>query len=388
MKTIRFTPIVAALFMVFMWSCENPTAFQEASVDNTQSKILNSKTSEFGTPVKISTLNITDLNSLNAVLSRRGGGNGHGGGSGEGLGRGNGNGNGSGSGHGNGNGSGSGSGGDKKGDTFGDMYILERDLNGVPVLSEEGFYQPIDINGDPIPLDEEGHPLDETAVIEVELGRTNVIRSPERTLQRGLDEVISQLGQAEAVKSDVAGRLVMTINGEDKTIDSPIENLAVYKELVNNGSLPIMPKSGAEVELALQSMFDGDDTPNEADFSVAKSFFAGATDKSIPLTIDKIVYSHIIMGIEGTIEQKDIEYINFLGMPFSYNREAAYGEKYVDILYQTGPDTYERRTVNIFSYLFKSEVYNQDGGIAVYTQAAEDARQVINFIHDYEIPEF
>lgn len=60
------------------------------------------------------------------------------------------------------------------GDLFGDMYVILRDANGVPILNAAGFVQPIDANGNLIPLDAEGAPIDPSLAIEVELGRLNV----------------------------------------------------------------------------------------------------------------------------------------------------------------------------------------------------------------------
>ncbi|MGM0588757.1 MAG: hypothetical protein ACQETE_10105 [Bacteroidota bacterium] len=303
----------------------------------------------------------------------------NGNGNGHGIGGGNGN----GGGKGNGNGGGKGSGGGKKGELFGDMYLLYRDANGVPILSPDGFYQPIDINGELIPLDEEGHPLDEEATVEVELGRMNVIRSPERVLDRGLGEVLSVLAQADAINTDAAGRLEITIGEEIKTIDAPIENLAVYRELLNNGHLEVSLKGTVQIEDGLDAMFDQNSTPDAVDLLIAKSFLAGATDKTVPMTIDKIIYTHAIMGLEGTIIQKEIEYIDFLAMDFTYNRSELYSDKYVEVLVEISPGVYEIQTVNIFATVFNSEQYDESGGAAVYTQAAEDARRVINFVHDY-----
>ena len=52
--------------------------------------------------------------------------------------------------------------GSKKGDLFGDLWVILRDANGIPILSPEGFVQPLDLAGNLIPLDNEGHPIDES----------------------------------------------------------------------------------------------------------------------------------------------------------------------------------------------------------------------------------
>ena len=51
------------------------------------------------------------------------------------------------------------------------MYVLLRDVNGIPILNDDGFVQPVDADGNLLALDEEGHLVDPDAGIEVELGR-------------------------------------------------------------------------------------------------------------------------------------------------------------------------------------------------------------------------
>ena len=51
--------------------------------------------------------------------------------------------------------------GTKKGDVYGDMYVLLRDANGVPILKQlaDGTWvvQPVDKDGNVLPLDAEGN---------------------------------------------------------------------------------------------------------------------------------------------------------------------------------------------------------------------------------------
>ena len=98
--------------------------------------------------------------------------------------------------------------GTKKGDLVSDMWIILRDENGVPILNADGFVQPVDKDGNLIPLDAEGAPIDPTLPIEVELGRTNVGRSPTKVLDKRLDEVVMNINAADSVSFDDLGRLV------------------------------------------------------------------------------------------------------------------------------------------------------------------------------------
>src|SRR5690606_33609013 len=135
--------------------------------------------------------------------------------------------------------------GTSKGQLYSDLWKIVRDENGLPVLyvwqdtdgdgvndtavqSGDGFPQPVTADGNLIPLDEEGAPLVEDAVIEVELSRLNLGRAATHTLDRAYDQVRGKLNSAEEVSLDPTGRLVLTVHGVTSTIESPRENLALY----------------------------------------------------------------------------------------------------------------------------------------------------------------
>jgi len=267
-----------------------------------------------------------------------------------------------------------------KGDLFGDMYALLRDENGVPILTPEGFVQPIDANGNPIPLDEEGHPIDSTLTIEVEIGRLNVGRAPSSVLSTRLKEVITNLNNAESVTLDPAGRIVYVIDGVAKTIDSPLENLAVYVTLMNTGTLGL--DISADILGDLAHINDG--TFTLADVTTASSLLAAATDKTVPMSIDQIVYVNSMIGLDGTIDGMDgISYIDY--STFSYDRSDVYENVMAEVLIKVGDD-WVAQTVNIYDVVFGTQDYVSSSGIDGFTQAADDARAVINYIHEYEIP--
>jgi hypothetical protein len=277
--------------------------------------------------------------------------------------------------------------GSKKGDLFGDMYVILRDENGIPILSEAGFVQPIDADGNLVPLDEEGHPLDESLTIEVELGRLNVGRSPSSVLVRSYDEVIDLINLATAVSLDPSGRLVLTVPGDDgelieKTIDAPLENLALFAEILNTGTL-----SGVTIDPALLGdlayLVDGELTT--ADYAAAASFLAASSDKSGTLTIDEVIYLSAFVGLEGTITSEGESYVDY--SDFTYDRTATYQDITTTVLVEGTDGVWTPTEVNVFETVFDSEVYQSlDGGIDGFVQAADDARAVIEFIHEYEVP--
>lgn len=270
--------------------------------------------------------------------------------------------------------------GSKRGDLYGDLWVILRDENGVPVLDDNGYVQPILADGTVIQLTEDGElPTEyEDQVQEVELGRLNVGRSPSSVLDRRTSEVIANLNAAEEIYLDPAGRLVFVIDGVAKTVDSPLENLALYVSLISDGSIEGVSFSGDLAHLS-----DGKLT--EADYQSAASLLAAAADKSGTITIDMIAYYAAILGLEGDINGPDGNtYIDYSG--FDYDRSDLYGDMTVTVLIKQDDGSYEAEEVNVLEAIFGGQDFEDDGGIASFTQAADDARAVINYIHEYEIP--
>lgn len=266
--------------------------------------------------------------------------------------------------------------GSKKGDLFGDLWVILRDANGVPILSAAGFVQPLDKDGNLIPLDAEGAPLDESLVVEVDFGRTNVARSPEKVLDKSLDAVVTAINAADSVAFDDAGRLVLTTDGVAKTIDSPLENLAIYETLMSTGSIPGITDPSKLGDLS----YLADGTKTTADLTAATGFLAGSTDKESPLSVDEVVYLNAILGITGTITGTDGKtYVDFSSI--TYDREAVYGDETVSVLVETSPGIFEVKDVNVYEAVFAS---TQDTGTGAdgFAQAADDARAVLLYVHD------
>lgn len=86
-------------------------------------------------------------------------------------------------------------------------------------------------------------------VQEVHFGRLNLSRAPEAVLQAAFDEAITAINNADEMSIDAAGRLLLTTTIYDeilvdqvvdvvtKAIDSPLENLALYVKLMQDGHL-------------------------------------------------------------------------------------------------------------------------------------------------------
>lgn len=271
--------------------------------------------------------------------------------------------------------------GTTKGDTYGDLYVILRDANGVPILNDAGFVQPLDAEGNLIPLDAEGAATDESLLIPVELGRLSVGKAPVKVLDRQYTDAIASLNSATSITTDEAGRLVVTNpDGTVSTIDSPLANLALYKTLLSQGYLPGLTATDAVLG-ALTYLKDGQLTV--ADYKEAANLLAAASDKTLKVTVDSVVDMNTILGITGTITGADGKtYVDFSN--YTYDRAATYPGT-VTVLVKNADGTYSKQDVTIMEAVFNNTAYDGTGATAFAT-AADDARAVILFVHDNPLP--
>ncbi len=275
--------------------------------------------------------------------------------------------------------------GTKKGDLYGDAVAILRDANGVPILDQYGHVQPVDADGVPLPLTAEGDVEADYAslVVPIEFSRLSVARAPTKVMDKSYAEAISALNSADKITTDASGRLVVTVNGEAKTIDSPLENLALYQTLMNNGYLPGLDlKSGVSLGdlsfLAIKSL-------TNADLLQAAKFLAAASDKSGSINQDTVVYTDSFLKVLGTnpiVGADGSSYFNFSNV--SYDRGDTYTGS-VTYLKSSGEGTYVTVTEPIMTAVFGGTDYSGTK-LDAFTQAADDARAVIQFVHDHPVP--
>lgn len=273
----------------------------------------------------------------------------------------------------------------KKGDLFGDLNVILRDAIGVPVLDEYGHVQPLDANGDLIPLTPEGDIVagSENLVVPVEFSRLSVARSPSKVMDKSYDEAISTLNSASAITVDASGRLVATVDGVAKTIDSPLENLALYEALMANGYLPGLDLQPG-VSLGDLSFLTSKSLTN-SDMLQAASLLAAASDKAGSINQDMVVYTDSILGITGVnpvIGDDGKSYVDFSKV--KYDRGDTYTGD-VSFLRSNGDGTYTTVTEPIMTAVFGGTDYSGTE-LEAFTQAADDARAVIEFVHSHPLP--
>ena len=266
------------------------------------------------------------------------------------------------------------------GELFGDLFVIRRDQNGVPVLNETtGCIIPINkSDGSNITMDYDIETDScelpagaEEWVIEVHFGRLAIARSPEGVLESSYDEAITSINSALKIKLEASGRFLLTLPGieypeetYEKAIDSSLENLALYKKVLTDGHLednlgledyidqgdPLAPpikRPTLDVEHFLAAIElgkeDDDGNPDldlshlldegaggieNEDFLSAASFLAAAADKTGHIDLDLVVNLNTIMGLNADLNGNDTleyeEYVNFEDM--NYDRSALYSK--------------------------------------------------------------
>lgn len=125
---------------------------------------------------------------------------------------------------------------------------------------------------------------------EVELGRLNMGRAPDHVLKRQLDEAITSydpttMNQFYNKSYDEMIAILTDKTSFDATtrIDSPPQNIALYKDLILNG-----------VTALHESV--NDNTP-EAIAKLSALFLGTASDKEIPITADSVTAINAILGL-------------------------------------------------------------------------------------------
>ena len=119
---------------------------------------------------------------------------------------------------------------------------------------------------------------------DVELGRLNVARSPAQVIDRALTEALATIDPSFYNQASLDA-VIATIKDPTSTlvrIDSPLQNLGLYKDLLTDGQIG-----------------DGTKVPVTASNYVmlAAIFVGGAADKTIPITVDTVNAINTIMGL-------------------------------------------------------------------------------------------
>lgn len=118
---------------------------------------------------------------------------------------------------------------------------------------------------------------------DVELGRLNVSRAPAHVLDRALNEAVNEYDPAmtgfySQDAESAAAQLAADYQNVPR-IDSPLQNLALYKQVLNEGGSPLPGVTPAST------------------LDMAAIFLGSASDKGIPVSSDTVTAVNAILGL-------------------------------------------------------------------------------------------
>lgn len=315
--------------------------------------------------------------------------------------------------------------GSGSGEVLGDLVVLLRDASGVPILTADKCQQPLAADGTVIPVD----PLtcavvagNETKLQAVDFARISVARSPAKVMDKQMADVLVNLSTAQCLTLDPAGRLVYStqetttdLNGIITTklvssaVDSPLQNLAIYRELMTKGVL-------GTPALTLPKPFN-----QYGILDTAAKALGAAADKGGKINIDLVVYLNQILGLDlsttttqlsktcidikqevkGVVQLVNKCFLDY--RTYNYERSETYGNLpfpqnipaaspklgFFDYLTPSSTLAADGRPLfNISSALIVPTVFVSlpaTGDIGGFAQASDDARAVIDFMHSHPV---
>ena len=190
----------------------------------------------------------------------------------------------------------------------------------------------------------------------------------------------TKLATATEVTLDPSGRLVV----DGVTIDSPLENLALFKAIVST------PAEGGVITLTAAGSVDGQDVTYTFDTNVdtaglvAAAAIAAASDKTGTLNADEVMYIADFFGLSAELS-------TFVST-WNYERDDVYTDDLtvwiLEGVDETGdgiPDVYYPTEVQINQVVEFNDpamIVDDGNGIDSFAQAADDSVQVLEYVHD------
>lgn len=313
-----------------------------------------------------------------------------------------------------GHGGGGGGGGGAKGDLYGDQYVVLRDLdpsngggNGEPLHDANGQLILVGTNGAPIYFVQDAAgdyviPPDQLPLTQtVELGRANVARAPDSVMAKSLDSALAKIEGASTITTDPAGRIM----ADGVTIDSPLENLALYRHLMTAGGQSSWPAVTQYWPDELKALIGAGGADPDWDPS---SLLAAAFDKTAPISMDAVLYENTTLGVNATAQiggELQVSYFSFTtddhAESYTYDRAAQFAGKMLQWYANTDADPeLEVVTGSVMQAVFHDQPWSdayikvgadpstfesvpaENAGLNDFAQAVDDARAVIQFMHD------
>lgn len=320
-----------------------------------------------------------------------------------------------------------GGGNQDKGDLYGDLMIIDRNIDGVPLLTD-GHVQPI-VRSDPalipddcdtsgfepvsnesmyyidnaptalrIPLDAEGEvPLEfSPCTMEPHIGRLSVARAPYEVRQLALEEAERILGLADGVDGfidlDAAGRLRVHYTDDElnevvRTIDASLENLAMFEAFMEDGELPTMNvlEFYGESHLHAAAAMLGTAADKTGDVSIVDVTQYVNAFMAIPDEVDPLVNDPHTLKDQNFYDFSAFKYTRSVSFP--NDREICYLKVVSDVADAAGYFLVDVVTEGVMEVdgLFDEDF--EGTNISAFAQAADDTRRVIEFMHTHTVPD-
>lgn len=279
-----------------------------------------------------------------------------------------------------------------KGDNYGDLYVMSRYDDGTLIYytadgevceDSDGCYPATILStGELFILVDDVDPPEDN-VVEVDFGRLNIARAPDKVLEHALDEALSKLDGAEitlenlSLLTDASGRL-LTYDEEGEltatAIDSPLENLALYQAILEQYD----STSDAET-ITIHSGPYSITIEVEALPQLLASALAAAADKTETIEIDEVVYLSVFLEVEEQLADLVEAYEDW------YSPETFYAGT-VTVLDQSDPANLTWVSGELLSFVTMTDpiptINDDTNGIDVFTQAVDDSLQILEFLHD------
>ncbi len=324
---------------------------------------------------------------------------------------------------------------------YGDLIKLYRDADGVPYVTPYDADTMTGMCQQPLPSAEcpelckvAGYDVAENLAVEVvdvdqttcaieidcaicaqevEFGRMNEVRSSDEVFAAQLDDVVVKLATADCVSLDPAGRLVANTLADDgvtvltSTIDSPLQSLAIYRQLMLKGYLGDETKPiPLSIDTAARALGTAADKGGEVnvDMWAYLNQIMGLTDLATPTVLGKKCIN-VREEVMGTVQEVEKCFLDLGNVPghgrYDYDRRANFevlpdpayipagspADGWFEILVPTSePETFVIARGPILDYVFTGDPDFTDDGVGGFVQQADDTRAVINYMHSWPVP--
>ncbi|HEX5826088.1 MAG TPA: hypothetical protein VFY23_01090 [Candidatus Limnocylindrales bacterium] len=231
-------------------------------------------------------------------------------------------------------------------------------------------------------------------VSEVELERLNLVRTSDQVIADKLGDVEMKLRFAESISLQSTGRITF----DDTTIDASPENAAIYRSLMETGTIPGLPTSMAGPPALIgPAPADPESNSQFGAWELAAMAIGAAASKGTPLNVDTVEYYNRISGFTGgTTAWAAVQFVQADGAPadsekfvdysgFSYNRSQTFkgSVTWLDVPTLTWKVSKISDVVPFTNLSSFDEIgTNTLTGVVAFAQLADDVRALCNFIPD------